>query len=142
MGVTRMTRAFGIPSKASPVIGVGGQFGTSLMAKDRRLIEGTIKLEKVVKEIPSPNFRKVINHRYLPNVSQGKQDEPLVNDLVQVQSRDSVVSDIWSGSADLKIYESSDSELAELQPTRVLSGCRFSFSTTVDDLKILKDLKK
>ena len=39
IGSTWITRAYDLPSKATPVVGPGGKFGASLAARDRRLVE-------------------------------------------------------------------------------------------------------
>ncbi|HEY3280644.1 MAG TPA: acetoacetate decarboxylase family protein [Armatimonadota bacterium] len=140
IGSTWITRANGLPSKASPVLGPGGRFGATLAAKDHRLVEARVTLEEKAEGLPRPGFARAVNTRYFPELSLGKHDRPAVHELVQLMSRDVHLSEVWKGSASLSIPDHPYLELPDLRPTRVLAGYRFSFALTVDDLGLLKDL--
>jgi acetoacetate decarboxylase len=141
MGSTWITRAYDLPSKASPVLGPGGRFGASLCAKDRRLLEAQVTLREVTDTLPAPNFARAVNTRYFPELVLGKHDQPAVHELVQLKSRDVQISPIWRGEASLTIFDHPYLELPGLRPTSVVAGYRFSFALTVDDLLPLKDLR-
>ncbi|HSG21559.1 MAG TPA: acetoacetate decarboxylase family protein [Azonexus sp.] len=141
IGSTWMTRAYDLPSKATPVVGPGGRFGASLAAKDRRLLEAQVTLNELAETLPSPSFARAVNTRYFPELVAGKHDLPAVHELVQLKSRDVQISPIWKGGATLEIFEHPTLELAELRPTAVVAGYRFSFALTVDDLIPLRDLR-
>jgi acetoacetate decarboxylase len=140
-GTTWITRAYNLPSKASPVVGKGGRFGATLSARERRLIEASITLNETVESLPTPNFAKAVNVRYFPNLVFGQHDKPLISELVQLQSKDVSISEIWKGDAKMKFYESPYIELFDLKPTRIDSGYRFTFAMTVDNIIPLKDLR-
>ncbi|AJQ29697.1 acetoacetate decarboxylase family protein [Pelosinus fermentans] len=140
MGSTWITRAYDLPSKANPVVGPGGKFGAALSVKDRRLIETQVTLCELTDSLPSPNFARAVNVRYFPELAAGKHGKPAVNELVQLKSRDVMVSPIWKGEAKMEIFDHPYIELPDLRPTTVIAGYRFSFALTVDDLIHLRDL--
>lgn len=142
IGSTWMTRAYDLPSKASPVAGAGGMFGATLAAKDRRLAEARITLRETTPSLPSPSFARAVNTRLFPELVAGKHERPAVHELVQLKSRDVQISPIWKGDAELTIFDHPTLELADLKPVSVGAGYRFSFALTVDDLLPLRDLRR
>jgi acetoacetate decarboxylase len=141
IGSTWITRAYALPSKASPVLGPGGKFGATLCARDRRLAEARVTLTAKTETLPKPGFARAVNTRHFPNLVAGHHEEPLVYDLVQLKSRDVQVSTIWRGEAELEIFDNPYLEIAELRPVTVTAGYQFSFALTVDDLLVLRDLR-
>lgn len=141
IGSTWVTRTYDLPSKAAPVLGPGGKFGATLSVKDRRLLEARITLRERTDALPSPNFARAVNARYFPELAAGKHDVPAVHELVQLKSRDVRIGDIWKGEATLQMFDHPYLELADLRPTSVHAGYRFSFAFTVDDLVTLLDLR-
>ena len=141
IGSTWITRAYDLPSKATPVLGPGGKFGATLAVKDRRLVEGVVTLREQTSQLPSPSFAGAVNTRHFPELVLGKHDHPAVYELVQLKSRDVHLSSIWKGEATLRIFDNPYLELPELRPTKVLAGYRFSCALTVDDLVLLRDLR-
>lgn len=141
LGSTWMTRAYDLPSKASPIIGPGGKFGATLAAKDYRLIEAQVTLCQLSDSLPSPSFAKAVNVRYFPELTTDKHDKPAVHEIVQLKSRNVMVSPIWRGEATMKIFDHPYLELSDLRPTVVIAGYRFCFALTVDDLIHLRDLR-
>ena len=141
IGSTWITRAYDLPSKATPVMGVGGKFGATLAVKDRRLVEAVVTLREQTSQLPSPSFAGAVNTRHFPELAAGKHDLPAVHELVQLKSRDVHVSTIWTGEATLQIFDHPYLELPDLRPVKVIAGYRFSCALTVDDLVILRDLR-
>lgn len=141
IGSTWITRAYDLPSKATPVMGAGGKFGATLAVKDRRLVEAVVTLQEQTSQLPSPSFAGAVNTRYFPELAAGKHDLPAVHELVQLKSRDVHVSTIWTGEATLQIFDHPYLELPDLRPVKVIAGYRFSCALTVDDLVTLRDLR-
>ncbi|GAB2917538.1 acetoacetate decarboxylase family protein [Paraburkholderia jirisanensis] len=141
IGSVWMTRAYDLPSKATPVVGDGGTFGATLSFKDQRLANARVTLREKTDRLPDPTFAGAVNVRYFPDLTQGNHQRPLVHDLVQLKSRDTQIGDIWKGEASLEIFETLTSELSALRPVSVGAGYRFSFAFTVDDVRVLKDLR-
>lgn len=142
IGSTWMTRAYDIPCPASPAIGPGGQFGATLAAKERRLVEAVITLRELTPNLPVPSFARTVNTRHFPELAAGKHDSPAVYELVQLKSRDVRLSPIWKGDAELTIFDHPYLELPEFRPVKTLAGYRFSCALTVDDLLVLRDLRE
>jgi acetoacetate decarboxylase len=141
IGSTWITRAYNLPSKATPVLGPGGRFGATLSVKDRRLIEAQVTLREPAGALPSPGFAKAVNTRYFPELAAGKHDLPAVHELVQLKSRGIQLSPIWKGEATMRVFDHPYLELPDLRPNSVIAGYRFSFALTVDDLIPLRDLR-
>jgi len=141
IGSIWITRNYDLPSKATPVLGVGGKFGATLAAKDRRLVEATVTLQEQTTELPTPSFARAINVRHFPELAAGRHDVPAVHELVQLKSRDVRISPIWKGEASLRIFDHPTLELPALRPTKVGAGYRFSCAMTVDDLLVVRDLR-
>jgi acetoacetate decarboxylase len=141
IGSTWVTRAYDLPSKATPIIGPGGRFGATLSAKDRRLIEAQVTLREPVGALPAPGFARAVNVRYFPELVAGKHNSPAVHELVQLKSRDVQVSTTWKGDAVMRIFDHPYLELPDLRPMAVVAGYRFSFAFTVDELIPLRDLR-
>jgi len=141
IGSTWITRAYDVPSPATPVVGPGGRFGATLSAKERRLAEARVTLREETRDMPSPGFASAVNTRYFPELAAGRHERPAVHELVRLKSRDTRVSAIWTGDAELEVFAHPYLELPALAPTAVLAGYRFSFALTVDDLETLRDLR-
>jgi len=141
IGSTWITRAYDLPSKATPVLGPGGKFGATLTARDRRLVEAQVTLREITETMPSPGFARAVNVRYFPELAAGKHDTPAVHELVQLKSRDVHISPIWKGNATITLFDNPYMELCDLRPVSVIAGYRFSFALTVDDLVLLRDLR-
>ncbi len=141
IGSIWITRNYDLPSKATPVLGVGGKFGATLAAKDRRLVEATVTLQEQTTELPTPSFARAINVRHFPELAAGRHDVPAVHELVQLKSRNVRISPIWKGEASLRIFDHPALELPALRPTKVGAGYRFSCAMTVDDLLVVRDLR-
>ena len=82
-----------------------------------------------------------MNTRYFPELAAGKHEAPAIHELVQLKSRDVLVSPIWKGEATMEIFDHPYLELPDLKPTAVVAGYRFSFAFTVDDILPLRDLR-
>lgn len=141
IGETWITRAYDLPSKAAPMVGVDGKFGAALSVKGRRLVEAQVTLREQTDSLPSPTFANAVNLRYFPELTKDKHMQPAIHELVQLKSRNVNISPIWKGDASLKIFDHPYIELPSLQPTAVIAGYRFSVAITVDDLLHLSDLR-
>ncbi len=112
-GSVYLTRAVNV-GKAGPRREVGGRFGASLAASDRRLIQakftitGTSETAGFVFSIP------MIHNRWMPAVeSDGTQ---ALDELVSVPGYDFESSEIWTGTAELEFFDSPVEEFNRLQP--------------------------
>lgn len=141
IGSTWITRAYDIQAKASSQHAVGGRFGASLAAKDRRLASARVTLREPSRSLPRPSFADAVNVRLFPSLSKGLHDRPAIHELVRLKSRDVRVGAILRGDASLELCDHPRMELSLLRPRTVGAGYRFSFALTVDDLETLTDLR-
>jgi len=141
LGSIWLTRTFGLECRADPGVRAGATFAGTLAAGDRRLAEGTVRLEALSEQGPTHNAPRLVNVRHFPRLEAGRHDEPAVHELVGARSRDRASSEIWEGSATLALHGAPGEEHDALAPVRVGRGFRFTFAYTVDDLETIRDLR-
>jgi hypothetical protein len=140
LGSVHMTRRFGLELAADPALAPGAAFGGTLAANDRRLAEGVVRLERVSESGPTHNGPPLVNVRHFPRLAAGRHDEPAVHELVRARSGDRAISEIWEGSADLRLFGAPNEEHDALAPVRMGKGFRFTFGYTVEDLETVQDM--
>lgn len=136
IGETHVSKSFSIESKAAPK----GLFGMTLTVNGKRYIEGKVQIQSKGGGMPSPTFAGSLLLRYFPDLQMGKHNSPIINQLVQLKSRDVKISEISKGSAELNFVVSDNHELKDFEPVNVLGGYSFQVALTIDDLKPLVDL--
>ena len=141
MGSVYVTRAFGLPSKATPALGPGGTFAGTLAVKDRRLVEATVTIEKEADAAPKLRVTPIINVRHFPSLVAGSHDQPAVHELVRSKLENIAVSQIWEGSTTLRFYESPSQELHLLAPVKLGRGYVYSMALSIGDLSEVRDLR-
>ncbi|MDH4178733.1 MAG: acetoacetate decarboxylase family protein [Thermoleophilia bacterium] len=140
LGSIWITRTFGVECAADPGVAPGATFGGTCAAYDRRLAEGTVTLERLSQTGPTHNDPPLVNVRHFPRLEAGRHDEPAVHELVRARSRDRAVSEVWEGTATLRLHDAPHEEHVALAPSRVGRGFRFTFAYTVDDLETVRPL--
>lgn len=134
MGSIYMTREYGVPSKAAPVVGPGGQFGASCAAKDHRIITAQITLREISDAPPNPGFTGFLNRLIFPDLREGMQNKLLLDNIVEgTTNNDMIFSPIWKGDAVLQINDGYYTELKAFKPKKVVAGYSFSMSHTLVD---------
>ena len=139
LGSVHMTRAFDLDCAASSGLNPGSAFGLTLAANDRRLITGTVELERVSESGPTHNGPPLVNTRHFPRLAAGSHEKPAVHELVRAVSRDRSISPIWEGPATLEFGDAPNEEHVAIAPVRMGRGFRFTFAYTVDDLVLVRD---
>jgi acetoacetate decarboxylase len=140
-GAIALTRAFPVPSPAAPTLGPGGVFAATLAAHDRRLVEATVTLEQLSTDGAPFGSAPLLLVRHFPRLEAGRHHEPAIHELVQHQVRDRQSSPIWEGTATLRFFESPAHELHALAPIQVGRGYRYSMALTIDDQRMVRDLR-
>ena len=74
------------------------------------------------------------NTRHFPAAAGERPD---VFELVRAGGYDREVSEIWEGSADLRLYDDALEDLQAIAPREMLRGYRFSFGYTVDGVEVI-----
>jgi acetoacetate decarboxylase len=84
--------------------------------------------------VPGAIRLPVWHTRLVPDLAGG---DPLVRDLARNIVSDFAVADVWTGSAELELFDSEFEELAALRPVRVTGGfrCALAFSVTGAEIR-------
>jgi hypothetical protein len=86
--------------------------------------------------------RPVVNLLHTPRLAAGKQDKPVVHELVENVPHDIKIEQAWIGDGLLTLPVADGEEISDLAPVRCGKGIRASMAYIVDDLKTLKNLIK
>lgn len=132
LGSIAVTRAFEV-GRATPAVARGARFAGTLAAGDRRLAEARVTLTEPA-EAPGLMTAPLIHTRLFPSWDRGRD---AVAELVTGGSTDQRVHNVWTGSAELKFFDSPTDELALLRPTEILRGYRLSFAETITGGRVL-----
>ncbi len=130
MGVIALTRAVRV-GRGGPQLEVGARFAGHVSSLGRQLAAGSVTLDAPAEEgfVPKAMRLPLWHTRHVPDLAGG---EPLVHDLARNVVTGFAVADVWTGSAELELYESEHEELAALRPIEVVGGfrCAVAFSVT------------
>lgn len=135
LGDIAITRAVEI-GRGGPRLETGARFTGHVASLGVRLAHGTVTLEAPAEEgfVPKAMRLPVWHTRLMPDLAGG---EPLVLDLARNIVTDFAVAKVWTGSADLELFESAFEELAPLRPVDVVGGfrCAVAFSITGAEIR-------
>jgi enduracididine biosynthesis enzyme MppR len=133
LGSIHMTRTFAA-GRAAPRLEPGARFGATCAAGDRQIARAEVILERISETGPTVNDPPMHNTRLFPAAAGLRPD---VFELVRAGGRDREVSEVWEGSASLRLYDDTLEDLAAIAPREVLRGFRFSFGYTVDGTEVV-----
>jgi acetoacetate decarboxylase len=133
LGSIHMTRLFAA-GKGTPRLEAGARFGATCAANDRQVARMVVTLEHVSKTGPTVNDPPMYNTRHFPAASG---DRPDVFELVRAGGYDRDATEIWEGSAELRLYDDTLEDLQAIAPREMLRGYRFSFGYTVDGVEVV-----
>ena len=136
LGSVHMTRVYPVPGQASPAYAPGGQFAGCCSAKDHRLLDLQVTLEKKSDRAPFPGPADVLNRMVLPDLRADRLGQPLIDYYVTKSLIPSAeMSEIWTGSADIQIHDDYYPELGLLKPVKTLGGYAFSMAFTLTGME-------
>ncbi len=118
----RMTRLHPLHPKLPP-IGPGARLAGVLSRHGERILFAGVTLESASRAEELPRLGTYFGIRYLPNVDPRRP--PSVHELVRVQTTGRVVTDVWKGSGELKLYPAENEELLPLAPRHIESAFYF-----------------
>ena len=119
LGEIWMTRPV-IVGRAGPRLEQGGRFGATLSAGGRRLAEAVVTLTDPVDTPGFVNGHPMLHNRSWPAIeSDGSLS---MDELVTMRGYDGEIADVWSGTAELELYESPTEDLALLQDAEIIGG--------------------
>lgn len=138
MGSIHMTRSFAALGAAAPLVAPGGTFAGTVAAKDRRLVEASVQLEKAAAR--GPRLAPIVNLRYFPRLGSGGTG-PAVAELVRSSWEGVNTSQVWTGTAGLRFYESPCHELVRLKANEIGAGYRYDMAFTVRAVEKVLDVR-
>lgn len=106
-------------SHAAPQVGVGGVFGATLAAGDRRLAEAVLTITGESETNGFVNGHPMAHHRIYPDIA-GHGDA--YTELISSGASAFEGGQSWQGDVDLRIFESPTEELARLEVDEVIGG--------------------
>ena len=98
-----------------------------------------VTLEHVSHTGPTVNDPPMYNTRHFPAASG---EHPDVFELVRAGGRDREVTEIWEGTAELRLYGDTLEDLRAIAPHEMLRGYRFSFGYTVDGVTVVAEQRE
>jgi acetoacetate decarboxylase len=133
LGSIHMTRLFPV-GKATPRLEPGARFGATCTANDRQIARTVVTLESVSETGPTVNDPPMHNTRHFPAAAGTR---PAVFELVRAGGYDRDATEIWEGSAELRLFDDTLEDLQAIAPRELLRGYRFSFGYTVDGVEVV-----
>ncbi|MEV7040425.1 acetoacetate decarboxylase family protein [Amycolatopsis sp. NPDC051061] len=134
MGSIALTRSFEL-GRATPAAGEGARFAGTLAAGDRRLLEASVTLVEPA-AAPELMLAPLVHTRRFPSWDPGGT---AVSELVTGGSTDQRIGSVWTGTAELELFDSPTDELSMLRPVEIIAGYRFSFAETITGGRLLTE---
>ncbi|HEY5890500.1 MAG TPA: acetoacetate decarboxylase family protein [Acidimicrobiia bacterium] len=119
LGDIWMTRPVTV-GRAGPRLDAGGKFGATLSANGRRLAEAVVTLESPAQSPGFVNGHPMLHNRRWPAIESDGTNS--MDELVTMSGYDGEVADVWSGSAEIELFESPTEELALMAEAEVIGG--------------------
>ena len=113
---------------AGPRLEVGGKFGMTLAASDRRLAQATVTLEGESATNGFVNGHAMLHHRWFPRIELDDRDS--LSEVVTMAGVNLDLGPAYKGSATLELFDSPSEELSSLAPIEILGGYFRSVGTT------------
>lgn len=119
MGSAFMTRPVTV-GKAGPRLEPGGQFGATLAANDRRLIEARFTITGESDQAGFVNALPMIHNRWMPAIESDGTDS--LDELVTMSGYDAEIGRSFAGDATLSFGSSPVEELDRLAPHEIIAA--------------------
>ncbi|MDG2427542.1 MAG: acetoacetate decarboxylase family protein [Acidimicrobiales bacterium] len=119
LGDIWMTRPVTV-GKAGPRLEPGGRFGATCSSYGRRLIEAEFSITDASDHAGFVNALPMLHHRFFPAIEADGTDS--LNELVTMQGYDAEVGPAFTGTVNLRLFESPVEELTRLAPREMIAG--------------------
>ncbi len=106
--------------KAGPRLEPGGRFGASVSVHDRRVVQARFTITGPSETNGFVNALPMLHNRYVPSIEPG--GTPSMDELVTMKSVDWEGSEIWTGEAELELFDSPVEELSSLAPVEMIGA--------------------
>jgi len=127
LGDIHQTTPFPV-GRAGPRLAAGGRFDGTLSVHGRRVVEGTVTLERRADSPPLLHTVPLAHTRTFP---AWLPTDSAVHRLVCSEVTGVEFSEVWAGRADLRIFDALDADFAALRPVEVGAGHVFSYAETL-----------
>lgn len=119
MGDIWMTRPVTI-GKAGPRLAVGGRFGATVSTWGRRIADARFTITGTSETAGFVNSHPMVHTRQMPSIESNGEDS--LDELVTMRGYDADLGPIYSGDAELDIFDTPTEELHRLEPIEVIGG--------------------
>lgn len=119
LGSAFLTRPITV-GKAGPRLDVGGQFGATLAANDRRLIDARFTITGPSDNAGFVNALPMIHNRWMPAIESDGTDS--LDELVTMSGFDAEIGRSFTGDVELSFGSSPVEELEQLAPIETIAG--------------------
>jgi acetoacetate decarboxylase len=119
LGEIWMTRPITV-GRAGPRLETGSSFGATLTVAGRLVAKAMVTLRAESESPGVVNSHPMLHNRYWPSIES--DGEPSMDELVTMRGYDGETADVWSGDAELELFDTPTEELAELGPIEVTRG--------------------
>ena len=127
LGSIHQTRPVTVGS-AGPRLELGGRFGMTLAAADRRLANATVSLTGPATSNGFVNGHPMLHHRWFPRIELNGVDS--LSEVVTMSGMNLDLGPVWGGTATIELFDSPTEELSRLAPVEILGGYFRSVGTT------------
>lgn len=119
LGTIQMSRPVNV-GKAGPRLEVGGTFGATLSAFDRRLAEARFTITGEAEKPGFVNGHPMLHHRWYPAIETDGTDS--IEEVVTMGGFDVDFGRCFKGDFDLSYFPSPVEELTDLAPKEIIGG--------------------
>jgi hypothetical protein len=119
MGSIHMSRPV-VMGKAGPRLEVGGTFGATLAAMDRRLAQGRFTITGPSDKPGFVNGHPMAHNRWMPAIETDGTDS--LNEVVTMRGFDGAMGRCFKGDFDLELFDSPNEELTDLPVLEKIGG--------------------
>ena len=119
LGEIWMTRPITV-GRAGPRLETGSSFGATLTVAGRLVAKAMVTLRAESESPGVVNSHPMLHNRYWPSIES--DGEPSMDELVTMRGYDGETADVWSGDAELELFDTPTEELQLLGPVEVTGG--------------------
>jgi len=119
LGDIWMTRPIEV-GRAGPRLEPGGRFGATLSAAGRRIAEARFTLTTPVDSPGFVNGHPMVHSRQMPAIEMDGRDS--LDELVTMGGFDADLGPVFSGDAEIDLFDNPTEEVARLAPTEIIGG--------------------
>ncbi|GLZ36661.1 enduracididine biosynthesis enzyme MppR [Actinokineospora sp. NBRC 105648] len=114
--------------RAGPRPGSPGRYDGTLSVHGKRVAEATVHPARRVEDPPALHAVPLVHTRYFPG---WVASQPPVSQLVTSEVTDVEFGEIWTGAANLTLFDTLDGDFAGLAPLEIGAGHVFSYAETL-----------